>query len=190
MILANGSRNHSNVEGLLSTFYDEACAETSPTDNPYDTINILHAIRWRVDAWKTEAKTSTLEHCFEVSQVKIHGPYPYAIKSRALKLSLRTIYESIGVAHLGFTMTRPNLRVHFIDPAIEIIQDPISDIEEQILAFALVEVEEPADEVHIPSPITPQTALDSIESLLLFPLQTEATANTIQLQDDLKREKK
>ena len=50
-------------------------ADAHLTEDPYDSINLLHAIRWGVDSWKSGVKASTLEHCLEASQVKIHGPF-------------------------------------------------------------------------------------------------------------------
>ena len=42
----------------------------------------------------------------------------------------------------------------------------------------------------LPPPPTPHVALSYIEGLLLFLLQGDPTANTMELQDALKREKK
>ena len=44
-------------------------ADTHPNEDPYESLNLLHAIWWGVDAWKTGAKLPTLENCFTASQV-------------------------------------------------------------------------------------------------------------------------
>ena len=50
-------------------------AEAHPNENPYDSIHLLHALGWSVDACKSGVKAFSLEHGFAASQVKIHGPY-------------------------------------------------------------------------------------------------------------------
>jgi hypothetical protein len=47
--------------------------DTQPefTGNVYSEINILHAARWAVDAWKHGVKPSTLENCFRKSTIKV-----------------------------------------------------------------------------------------------------------------------
>jgi len=81
------------------------------------------------------------------------------------------------------------LRTQFIYPATETVEDPVSDIEDRILAAYLPnEADEPEAE---PLPVTPLEALAHIEGLLFFSLQAEPTPNINELLEEvLKREKK
>ncbi|RPB18880.1 hypothetical protein L211DRAFT_853692 [Terfezia boudieri ATCC MYA-4762] len=85
------------------------------------------------------------------------------------------------------------LRTQFIDPSTKIVEDPASDIENEILATYLpnkANEPEAATPLALPPPVTPQAALTHIEGLLLLPLQAEPTANIRDLQDILQRERK
>lgn len=85
------------------------------------------------------------------------------------------------------------MRTQFIDPSTKIVEDPASDIENEILATYLpnkANEPEAATPLALPPPVTPQAALTHIEGLLLLPLQAEPTANIRDLQDILQREKK
>ncbi|RPB28994.1 hypothetical protein L211DRAFT_832875, partial [Terfezia boudieri ATCC MYA-4762] len=83
--------------------------------------------------------------------------------------------------------------MQFINPSNEIVEDPINDIENAILATYLPnEVNEPENMTLVSAtpPVTPSAALAHIEALLLFSLQAEPTANITELQHVLNREKK
>ncbi|KAF8426745.1 hypothetical protein EV426DRAFT_702358 [Tirmania nivea] len=84
------------------------------------------------------------------------------------------------------------LQAQFISSPTEVVEDPISDIENAILATYLPsEAHVPETEAPLPpSLVTPHAALSYIEGLLRFSLQGDSTANTTELQDVLKREKK
>ena len=60
------------MESILSAVHDSTHYPTG--DESYATINVLHAVRWPVEAWKVGVKHPTFEHCYSGSQVKIHGP--------------------------------------------------------------------------------------------------------------------
>ncbi|KAF8417397.1 hypothetical protein EV426DRAFT_706093 [Tirmania nivea] len=103
------------------------------------------------------------------------------------------ILDFIRVAHSGLKLSQVALRTQFIDPPTEIVEDPVSDIENEILATYLPnEANEPEAEalLVLPPPVTLQAALADIEGLLLFSFQAEPTANIRDLQDVLQRENK
>ena len=113
----------------------------SPID-PYRTINVLHAARWVVDAWKHGFTASTLVHCFQHSQVKVYGPPmldPNDLDG--------DIYECIRVAHPGFQ--RASLS-EFIDSIYEVVENSAEEEEQRILdtyePAALHESDSEADE--------------------------------------------
>ena len=147
-----------------------------------------------VDAWKTGVKTTTLENCFEASQVKIHGPFLSDIDFEVDDMPEveEEILECIRVAHPGLQLSRSALQAQFISPPTEVVEDPTSDIENAILATYLPsQANEPETEASPPPPlVTPHAALSYIEGLLLFSLQSDPTPNTTELQDALKHEKK
>ena len=153
-------------------------------------ITFLHAVRWGVDAWKTAVKPSTLENCFEATQVKLHRPF---LPTENIAEVEDEILDCIRVVHPDLQLSRTFLHPQFIDPPSEIVDNPISDIEDTILATYLptpATESEPEPEAPPPPLVTPSAALAYIEGLLLFSLQAERTANIIELQDVLKRENK
>ena len=173
-------------------------AEMHPNNNPYDFINLLHTIRWDVDAWTTAVKPSTLEHYFDASQVKIHGPFQPTPESDPAVDNIHEveedILECIRVIHPSLQLSPSELRTQFITPSAEIVEDPIDTIEHAILATYLPnEVNDPDSEALVaatPPPVTPLAALSHIEQLLFYSLQAEPTANIIELQHVLNHEKK
>ena len=103
------------------------------------------------------------------------------------------ILDCIQVVHPGLHLSYFTLRTQFIHPSIETVEDPVSDIENGILAAYLPnEADKPETDIllAIPPSVTPYEALAHIEGLLLVSLQAEPTANIHELQDVLKREKK
>ena len=67
----------------------------------------------------------------------------------------------------------------------------MSYVENRVLAAYLPnEADEAEVECPVPPPVTSHEALTHIEGLLLFSLQAEPTANTNELQEMLKRDKK
>ncbi|KAF8422938.1 hypothetical protein EV426DRAFT_717867 [Tirmania nivea] len=102
------------------------------------------------------------------------------------------ILECIRVVHPGLQLSRSELQHQFISPPTEVVEDPITDIENALLATYLpTEAYEPETEApEPPPPVTRCAALSYMERLLLFSLQGEPLTNTTALQDVLKREKK
>ncbi|KAF8419762.1 hypothetical protein EV426DRAFT_576851 [Tirmania nivea] len=96
------------------------------------------------------------------------------------------------VSHALNTYLKSEIQHQFISPPTEAVEDPITDIENALLATYLpAEAYEPAAEAPQPPPlVTPHAALSYIEGLLLFSLQSDPSANTTALQDALKCEKK
>ncbi|RPB21821.1 hypothetical protein L211DRAFT_888251 [Terfezia boudieri ATCC MYA-4762] len=157
-------------------------AEAHPNENPYESINLLHALCQGIDAWKTGVKTSSLEHCFAASQVKIHGPFlpDIDLEINDMPEVEEEILECIHVVHPGLQLSRSELQHQFISPPTEVVEDLITDIENALLATYLpAEAHEPEAEAPLPPPlVTPHAALSCIESLLLFSLQGDPSVNT------------
>jgi len=59
----------------------------------------LTAIRLGVDAWNTGVKPSTLENCFEASEVKIHGLFPPPVDVDNIQEIEDDILDCIRVSH-------------------------------------------------------------------------------------------
>jgi len=97
-------------------------------DDPYRTVNVLHAARWAVDAWKHGVKPSTLVHCFQRSKVKVHGPAPMDVDTGLAEVE-EEIYDCIRVAYPGFQ--RASLS-EFID-SVEVVQNSVEEEEQRIL---------------------------------------------------------
>ncbi|KAF8453669.1 hypothetical protein BGX38DRAFT_392308 [Terfezia claveryi] len=121
-----------------------------------------------VDAWKHGVKPSTLAHCFQHSQVKVHGPSPMHIDNDLNEVE-EEIYDCIRVAHTGFD--RANLP-EFINPDEEIVTNSIAEEEQRILdTYEPAPLQESdSDSDDIPS-ISYKVALEALETLRLFRLQ-------------------
>ena len=167
--------------------------EQGPNIDPYTSVNILHAVRWGIEAWKTRVQTTTIQHCFRTSQVKVHGPAPSLISNDIQDIE-DDIYECIRVVHPGLQLSNTTIREEFIHPVDEYIEDAVNNIEANILAsYTPVDEDEPEPESQQPfppPPITSDIALDGLENLLLFSLQFESTPHIQKLQDILYHEKR
>jgi len=127
-----------------------------------------------LDAWKTGVKLSTLENCFEASQVKIHGPFPLPVDVDNIQELEDGILDCIRVAHPTLQLSQSELWTQPIYPATDTVEDPVSEIEVGILAAHLPnEASELEADIPlvIPSPVTPHEVLAHIEGLLLFSLK-------------------
>lgn len=117
--------------------------------NPYEFMIMLHAIQWSVGAW-VSVKSSTLQHCFSISVVKIYGPFlPGQSRQDALIIADDVtivedeVFDCIQVAHPTLHMARATLTALFITPAEEIVENSGEDIDSRILAgYQLAEEEE------------------------------------------------
>lgn len=84
-------------------------ADINQEENPYQGINILYAIQWGVQSWRTITST-TIEHCFSKSQIKLHGPYQLELSPHGMDPSINIediedeILDCIRVAHPGLSM--------------------------------------------------------------------------------------
>ena len=110
--------------------------ETHTNEDMDNSIHLLHAIRCGVDTWKTEVKPITLEHCFEASKVKSprHFPLPLDLDVGNIQEVGVEILDCIRSAHPGLQIPQSALRTQFIHPATEIVENPVNDIENRILA--------------------------------------------------------
>ena len=129
----------------------------------------------------------TIEHCFSASQIKPHGPYqiPPAVEPTEIE---DEIYGCIRVAHPSLTILRSQLNTAFINPASEVIDDGEDDIEDRIInTFTRAERGDPISEPPPAPPVSHQTAIDALETLLLYSLQSNG--NTRQLEELLQRER-
>ena len=169
------------------------------TKDLYDLINLLYAIWQGIDSQKSKVKASVLQHCFKASQVKIHRPFlPEVLQPEDYALNdiqkvENNILNYIQVIYLGFHLSQSVQQTKFICLANETIEDPISDIENEILATYLRnEANEPEADISVAIPllVMPLAAVAHIEGLPLFSLQVEPTANINKLQEDLKYKKK
>jgi len=114
-------------------------------------------------------KPSTLENCFEASQVKIHGPFPLPVDVVNIQEVEGNIPDWIRVAHPTLQL---ELRTQFIHPANETVEGPVNEIEDGIMAAYLPnEADEPKADtpLAIPPPVTPHEALAHIEDYTRAP---------------------
>ncbi|RPB21223.1 hypothetical protein L211DRAFT_851593 [Terfezia boudieri ATCC MYA-4762] len=163
----------------------------------HESINLLHALYWGVDAWKTGVKTSSLEHCFVASQVKIHGPFLPGID---LEIDMpeveEEILECIHVVHLGHSFRDLNYSINLFLPLLKLlkIRSLILKMHSWQPIFLLRPMNQKPKLHYLLLWLHPMqlyhAALSCIESLLLFSLQGDPSVNTTALQDALKREKK
>ncbi|RPB21070.1 hypothetical protein L211DRAFT_851809 [Terfezia boudieri ATCC MYA-4762] len=92
---------------------------------------------------------SLLENCFEASQVKFHGPFLPSEVDDMHEVE-DEILGCIQVVHPGLQLSPSALQSQFIDPPNETVEDPVSDIENGILAAYLPnEADEPDAEVSL-----------------------------------------
>ena len=84
---------------------------------------------------------------------------------------------------------RAQFNLTFINPPCEVVDDGDEDIEDRIInTFAPVEDEDPATEPPPTPPVPHQEAVDALEKLLLYYLQTDR--NTRPLEEMMQREKR
>lgn len=162
-----------------------------PELNRYESINILYALQLGVEAWKFGVKDSTLQNCFTKSQVQIEGLFPNPDMD-SLQPVEDKIYDCIRVAHPQLQISQYTILEHFINPAEESVEDPIEDIEEQILnlyAPSLVEEDSIVNTPTLP-PVTISEALKALEKLSLFSYQADMTPHISNLQELLHCEKR
>ncbi|RPB29932.1 hypothetical protein L211DRAFT_844829 [Terfezia boudieri ATCC MYA-4762] len=97
----------------------------------------------------TRVKPSTLENCFEASQVKIHGHFPLLLNDDNIQEVEDDVLDCIRVA--GLHLSQSAFRTLFILPVTETVEDPVSDIENGILkTYLLNEADEPEAEILLP----------------------------------------
>lgn len=133
--------------------------------------------------------TTTIEHCFSASQIKLHGPYqPAASLIKATEIE-DEILDCIRVVHPEIAFNREQLNALFINSRSEIVDDEDDDIEARIIdTYTPAEIEDPATEPAPPPPVSHHDALQALEMLLQYSLQFPQ--NTQQLEHDLYREKR
>lgn len=174
-------------------------------NDPYAEINMLHAIRWSVEAWRTGVTVPTIVNCYHRSQLLIDGPTQILdqeqqdlLQVRELEdveqdiaQTIRAIYPEIGILNCSQI-------AQFVHPDHEIIENSIEE-EEQRIIDAHVPVSEtdkldparpPPEE---PRHITYLEALQAHETLSIFRLQHHDLAQQSfyqSLQDDSQKEVK
>ena len=89
---------------------------------------------------------------------------------------------------VGEWILRSQLNSTFINPASELVDDGDAGIEDRIInTFTPAEEEDPASEPPTAPRVPHQTAIDALETLLLYCLQCDR--NTGQLEEMLQRER-
>ena len=146
-------------------------ADNHEEGEPYDTVNLLHALRWGVEAWRSVTPI-TVEHCFSASQIKLHGPYQLKIQPAVEPTEIEDeIYNCIRVAHPGLTNLRSQLNSTYINPASDVVDGGNTDIEDRIInSFTPAEEEDPASEPPPAPRVSHQAVIDDLETLLLYSL--------------------
>jgi len=117
-----------------------------------------------------------LEHCFSRSQVKLHGAAPPPSENQAaetMEAVEEEIYDCIRVLYAR-QVNDINIQ-RFLEAEDEFVEDAGEDLEAQIInAYqpALTELAEPQSEPPPPARITHGVALEVLETLTLYKLQT------------------
>jgi hypothetical protein len=145
--------------------FDEGC-------DPISTMNVLKAIRWGIQAWKIDLKTSSIENCFHK-----------ALNEKTL--SSPSLGDSDVIAEISKDLMQLQIssRFHdlmdieqFLNPAEEKVDDgdDINMLDQAILAQFGPDIEAESDEeIEVQPIITHVEALEALSKLRLYQEQQD-----------------
>ena len=151
--------------------------------NPLQTMNVLKAIRWSIQAWQS-VTPQTITHCWYHSTIIQRPIQPLPDNAEPLPIDeLSTmIHRLIQQERIQQAMSIEN----FLNPAEEVVIDSLDDLTEQIaIQYDPSSDKESDEEEEILPRIPIQQAFAAIQSLKLFEEQQEdGKASFIRLFDD------
>ena len=132
--------------------------------NPITTMNVLKAIRWGVRSWEYDVSQCTIQNCFQKAlnpQTQYQEPVDPAVMND-IQTSFSQLQVSMPVQELMDIKT-------FLNPIEETVQDTPDDIENQVLAQYMPEVEEDSEEeLDILPKVSIEEAIAAIQKLRLY----------------------
>ncbi len=169
---------------------------------PLEEVNLLMAIRWIVDAWEEDVKKSTLVNCFRKGRVlplktghgeerdeELDEEADDDLESDQANIREeleRTTMELILRQHLVQALTVDE----YVAPGDKEVYDPEADLTAHIVATIDLLDTEPAEELQAETPqekVTHDTALTSIETLLIYAEQQQSHENDLRAVHSLRR---
>ncbi|ODQ69189.1 hypothetical protein LIPSTDRAFT_76436 [Lipomyces starkeyi NRRL Y-11557] len=151
--------------------------------DPVNSMNVLKALRWGIQAWEMDMSPDTIIRCFQKALCNVEevadSPEP-AITD--ISNGLAQLRES---NYIGDVMDINN----FLNPADETVQDDLEHIDEQILAQFGPEIEEESDEeIEVLPKISVGEAIEALYKLRLHEEQ-QHEGNQAFIKDLLKHER-
>ena len=132
--------------------------------NPINTMNVLKAIRWGLRSWEYDVSQRTIQNCFQKaldSQIQYQEPIDPAVMND-IQASLSQLQISLPIQELMDIKT-------FLNPTEEVVEDTPHDIESQVLAQYMPEVEEDSEEeLDILPKVSIEEAIAAIQRLRLY----------------------
>jgi hypothetical protein len=137
--------------------------------DPVTAMNVLKAVRWAINAWEDDLKTSTFENCFNkaLKDVPTRSEGIDLEPTHDIGVGLRRLQEASYIRDIMDIQ-------QFLNPADETIEDSIEELDAQILAKYGPEVDAESDEEieNLPQ-ILHAEALDAIYKLRLYEEQQD-----------------
>ena len=132
--------------------------------DPVVTMNVLKAVRWAVGAWQRDITTDIIQFCFQkaLSTERLHP-------SSDSQPVLAEISQALIGLQLPARIKDPMDVANFVNPADEIVQDNLEELDDLILSQFRPEEEHDDDQVVEELPhISHKEALDALEKLRLY----------------------
>ena len=165
------------------------CAEYDKNKDPLETINVLQAIRWSIEAWEQDVSTTTIENCWVKSQV-LSARYGPRNQEEANNLGWndrvqeaeeveRSVQRDVeqGIKELArqHRISQSMAIGQFLNPSEEEIDDESDEIVEGIAkAYSIGDRTHKTDEEDVVIPrVSHAEALQALQTLRLFEEQHE-----------------
>ncbi|OJJ88102.1 uncharacterized protein ASPGLDRAFT_43224 [Aspergillus glaucus CBS 516.65] len=132
--------------------------------NPVDTMNVLKAIRWGLRSWENDVSGHTIQDCFQKAldgQIHYQEPVDPAVMN-----DIQASFSQLQIS----TPIQDLMDIHaFLNPKEESVQNSLDDVDNQILAQFMPEIEEDSDEeIEILPKVSAEEAFAAIQKLRLY----------------------
>jgi hypothetical protein len=138
--------------------------------DPIETMSVLQAIRWGIEAWSFDMKTDTIRNCFNKA---LHHNDEEELQDIDLLTAIETSFRRLQLSNRIQDIMNIN---EFLNPGGEEVEDSLMQIDDVILCqFAKTQDEDDEDaNIFEPTPlISIQAALESLQTLRLYEEQQQ-----------------